>query len=236
MLSFSVQLSLSDLKIETIFGSTDGPDLIAAVPAMYFDVLRDPIHLLGFSDRDIRQFEQNDEFMCLHFRNPPIVWLLFRLVELFDRPVSRAVLRQIYESASPEVMSEALKRGPVGPGHQGKGTELTLQQETETLSWIEDNSAKEEARRRTDLFQYLRDRYNPALSKEWVNYLFLRHQHALCRNASRRREPRRLQISCLFLEKTSKTSNNMCISKQLSLYFTSMEWVVQTGRIIVRKS
>jgi hypothetical protein len=50
-------------KIEKTFTSTERAGPIAAAPAMPFDVFRGRLHVLGLSNRDIRQLERNDEFM-----------------------------------------------------------------------------------------------------------------------------------------------------------------------------
>jgi hypothetical protein len=96
----------------------DGAEPIAAAPAMPFDVLRGRIHLVGLFDRDLRQHERNDEFTHLQFRNPQIARLFFGVPELFDKSVSGAVRRQIYEGGNPRVISEAPKHGTVDPGRQ----------------------------------------------------------------------------------------------------------------------
>jgi hypothetical protein len=120
----------------------DGADPIAAAPPIPFDVLRGRLHLLRLSGRNIRYLEQNDEFMHLQFRKPQIAWLFFRAPELFDKPVSRAALGQIYEDAKPKVITKAIKRGLVDPWHQGKGAELTLQQGAGIISLGEEKSAR----------------------------------------------------------------------------------------------
>jgi hypothetical protein len=142
----------------------DGAHPIAAAPAMPFDVHRGCLHLLRLSDRDIRQLERNDEFMPLQFRNAQSAWLFFRVPELFNEPVSRATLRQIYEDANPKVISRALKRGLVDPGHQRQGPELTPQQEAEMITWIKEKSAGNGHVSRTDILHYVRDKYKPALT------------------------------------------------------------------------
>jgi hypothetical protein len=76
--------------LRSTFTGMEGADPIVAAPAMPFDVLRGRLHLLGLSDRDIRQLERTDEFMHLHFRNPQIASVFFRVPELFGKPASRA--------------------------------------------------------------------------------------------------------------------------------------------------
>jgi hypothetical protein len=136
---------------------------------MPFDVLQGCLNLLGLSDRYIRQLEWNDEFMHLRFRNPQIAWLFFPLRELFGKPASRAALRHMYKDANPKVISKALRRGLVDPGHQEKGTEATPQKEAKIVSWIEEKSAREEHVSQTDILHYVRDKYSPALTQGWVN-------------------------------------------------------------------
>jgi hypothetical protein len=147
----------------------DGADPIAAAPAMSFNVLRGRLHLLGFSDRDIRQLERNNEFVHFQFRNPQIAWLFFLVPAMFDKLVSCAALRQIYEDANPKIIYKALKRVLIDPWHQGKGTELTPQQEVEITSWIEEKSARNEHVGRMEILHYARDKYNPALIQGWDN-------------------------------------------------------------------
>jgi hypothetical protein len=71
-------------------------------------------------------------------------------------------------------MPKAIKRGRVAPGHQGEGTELTLKQEATMINWIEEQSARNEHGGRMDILHYVGDKYNPAPTKGWVNYFFLR--------------------------------------------------------------
>jgi hypothetical protein len=85
----------------------ESADPIAAAPALPLDVLRGRLHLLGLSDRDIRQLERNKEFMYLQFRNPQIARLFLLVSELFDKPVSRVGPRQIHEDSNPKVISKA---------------------------------------------------------------------------------------------------------------------------------
>jgi hypothetical protein len=136
----------------------DGADPIAAAPAMLLNVLRGRLHLHGRSDGNVGQFERNDEFMHLQFRNPQVMWLFFRMPELSDKPVSRAALRQIYEDANPKGIPRAPKRGLVDPGHQGKGSELTPQQEAKIVSWIEEKLARNEHVSRKDILHYASDK------------------------------------------------------------------------------
>jgi hypothetical protein len=109
---------------------------------MLFDVLRHCLQLLGLSDHDIRQLGRNGELMHLQFRNHQLAWSFFRVPEPFNKPVFCATLPQIYEDAIPKVVSRVRKRGLVDPGDQGKGTELTPQQEAEIISRIECKSAR----------------------------------------------------------------------------------------------
>jgi hypothetical protein len=136
----------------------DGADPIAAAPAGLLNVPRGRLHPLGRSDGNVGQLERNDEFMHLQFRNPQIMWLFFRVPELSDKSVSRAALRQIYEDATPKHISRALKHGLVDPGHEGKGSELTPQQEAKIVSWIEKKSARNEHVSRKDILHYACDK------------------------------------------------------------------------------
>jgi hypothetical protein len=112
-------------KIETIFASMDGADSSFTAPVIPFDVIRGRLHSFGLSKRDICQFERNDEFMYLQFRNCQIAWLFFHVPELFNKPVPRAALRRIIEQSNLKGIFKALKHSFAHPGHQEKGVELT---------------------------------------------------------------------------------------------------------------
>jgi hypothetical protein len=101
-----------------------------------------------------------------------------------------------------QIIPRALKHGLVDPEHQGKGAVLTPQQEAEILNGIEEKSARNEHLSRTDILHCVCGKYNPALTKGWVNYFFLRHRDALCRITSRPQELPCLQVPRVFLERT----------------------------------
>jgi hypothetical protein len=108
----------------------------------------------------------------------------------------------MYEDGNPKVISKAIKRAIVDPGHQGQNTDLTPEQEVEMSSWIEQKSVRNEYVGRRVICNYVQPKYNPTPTKRWVNDLFLRHQAALCRNTSHPQELSHLQVPHLFLERT----------------------------------
>jgi hypothetical protein len=143
-------------------------------PALLIMAIEANLNALQLHTRDIHALLQHTEFSSISFRSHQICFLHEWVQSNLHDPLTTRELADIFKVAE-RTVRRTLGAGPQQPGPLGRHRALDEKSEQTLVNLILDSYATRHSLTPKELVQIMRGKYDPKLTKGWVNAFIGRH-------------------------------------------------------------
>jgi hypothetical protein len=188
------------------------------VPALPVSTIYQKLLALGFSQRDVTALSHHTEFPTIPFRSHQLLFFHDYARDVLNHPIDTKDLAVVFEF-NERTARKILSRGPQVPGPLGRHRALNAEIEASLVAMLLEAFQSGKAMTRKEFLLTVRERYDPELTKGWVNTFIGRHLDQLQTCRSLPQEEMRMLVPRVYLEEHIRTLHAHVAGKFAELVF-----------------